>query len=162
MTVASEADATMSSQPSSASQSLSSRPLHLLLVAAPGPFRSSLRVLLAALPGSVIVTVADNGKQALEQARRQTPGMLLVDFARHGHYTLALTIHLRALNPSACLIVLVDDVNQQRDCLVRADAVVVKGIRAAHLIDLIETLIVSSSPVTPAVHDVAAERPSGS
>lgn len=116
-----------------------------LLVGPPGALRDSLRELVAAIPESV-VTVVDDAKAALSILEIRGPALVLVDFDAADPAVWTLVRALVSAHPRTRHIVLVDNVDEQRQAVsAGASVVLLKGFPASSLADVIRCLLLSTA-----------------
>ena len=116
-----------------------------LIVAQPGPLRDSLWAFLMSLPQIEIVRLVEDAPSALRVVTEYNPALVLVDtnLADNGVLNISRQIKVEGFQ-SRCLI-LTDNIQQQQEAIAAgADTVLVKGIPAAKLFEIIEELLSST------------------
>jgi DNA-binding NarL/FixJ family response regulator len=81
-------------------------PIRILIADDHRAFRDSLRQLCAVQEGFQVVGEAENGREAIELARRLEPDMILMDLRLPGLDAVAATATITQANPAARVIVL--------------------------------------------------------
>lgn len=113
----------------------------ILVVAAPGQLQEGLQVILATLPDTTVVVVADTSA-ALAQVSRLEPQLVLI-VARDGESTVR---SLGQAYPPARFLVLVPDAGQVGATLAGgADRVLVEGVPAGRLLASVRQLLAEAS-----------------
>ena len=115
-----------------------------LIVADSAQLRESLLILLRSIPEIAAIYQANDGQSALNITLEPKPTLVLLDhhLSRNGHFnTLG---RIKAKQPQARFVVLVGSEKQvQQAKIAGADVVLMKGVRAARLLDTIESLLES-------------------
>ncbi len=110
--------------------------IRVILAADHALVRAGLRVLLNDLPGVEVVGEADNGRDALELARRHRPDVALMDIGMPGLNGLDATVAMRRDVPGVRVVILSMHANEQymlRALRAGAAGYVLKGARLAEL-----------------------------
>lgn len=81
-------------------------PIRILLADDHAIVRKGLRALLVTEPGLEVVAEAENGQQAIAEARRLSPDVVLMDLVMPGTDGLEATRHIRAEQPEVRILVL--------------------------------------------------------
>jgi DNA-binding NarL/FixJ family response regulator len=119
-------------------------PASALIVAESPQLGESLLILLRSIPGIGAIHQANDGPSALAMSIELEPTLVLLDYhlSKNGHSnTLA---RMKARQPQAQFVVLVDNEDQvQRARAAGVDLVLIKGVRAATLLESIEKLLKS-------------------
>ena len=113
-----------------------------LLVIRPGPLRNSLQTLLTTLPQIEIIAEARDLSILHRMREEWQPDLILIEAAPI-EKMLPKSLHqIKQAWPNVWTIVLVDTMNQQQAAQVAgADAVLIKGFRAAQLVEIIEEVL---------------------
>ena len=113
-----------------------------LIVADSDQLRDSLLILLRAIPGIEVIHQVNDGPSALTLSAGLDPTVVVLDYdlsRKGGAKTLG---RIKAKRPQARFVALVDSEQQvQRAEAAGADVVLMKGVRAARLLDTIECLL---------------------
>ena len=121
------------------------QPKVALVIARPGPLRNSLFSLLHTLPQIEIVAEGRELPVLLRMGDKMQPNLVLMESdwpEDHIHESLR---QIKKEWTAARTVVLVDNVKQQRETkLAGADVVLIKGIRAANLMKIVEGLLSSN------------------
>jgi len=80
--------------------------IRILIVDDHAIVRKGLRALLVTEPGLEVVAEAENGQQAIAEARRLSPDVVLMDLVMPGTDGLEATRHIRAEQPEVRILVL--------------------------------------------------------
>jgi DNA-binding NarL/FixJ family response regulator len=118
-----------------------------LIIAGSAQLRDSLLVLLRALPQIETVCQAEDAPSALAMAPQVQPVLVLLDCDPAEDNLRPALDQIRATWPGArCLILIEDD--EDRRCLRGggADVTLVKGLRAATVLETIEGLLSADDP----------------
>lgn len=121
------------------------QPTIAMVVAKPGPLRNSLFSLMNTLPQIEIVAEGRDMSSLLRIGDKVQPNLVLMESdLPEGHVHESLE-HIKREWTATRTVVLVDNVGQQREAeLAGADVVLIKGIRAASLMEIIEDLLSSN------------------
>lgn len=98
--------------------------------------RAGIRSLLQNIPGVEVVAEADDGKQAIEQARTHQPDIVLLDIAMPGLSGLEVAEQLRTETPAVKIVILSMHTSQEyirRAMRAGASGYLLKGSRQAEL-----------------------------
>lgn len=115
----------------------------VLVAAAAGRMRNSLRFLLRTVPGIQIVGCADDSASALSLASDLRPALVLLDTNLPGEDTATVLQRIKddASQGQPRCLVLVDTRQQQRDAIAAgADVALLKGYPTTKLFEEIQTL----------------------
>lgn len=122
----------------------------VLIIANSTQIRDSLLVLLRAIPQVETVHQAADGPSALALRPHIRPSLVLLDYDSTPKELASDLIQLRAAWPQAQYLVLLDDEQDHRHVQsAGADAILVKGIRAATILETIEGLLPGEKPASP-------------
>ena len=114
-----------------------------LIIAKPGPLRNGLHAFLTAIPRIGTVTAVDDVASALQTDTGNLTAFVLLDSAAYDGGTAEAVRQVRARWPETGCIVLVDDIQQQREAEdTEADGTLIKGSPAAKLYSTIERLLI--------------------
>jgi DNA-binding NarL/FixJ family response regulator len=135
---------------------MSSQPISILLADDQDLIREALQALLATEPGIAVVGQARNGFEAVEQARRLKPDVVLMDVRMPGLAGPEATTRIkgdRALSRTRVLILTTfEDRDALRACLRSgADGFIGKGTSTSALIEAIRAVRRGESPLSPRV-----------
>jgi DNA-binding NarL/FixJ family response regulator len=113
-----------------------------LIVARSAQLRGSLLVLLRALPRIEEIYQADDGDSALRMSQQIRPALVLVDHDLSQIEVQATLERIKVAWPQTCSVVLLDDEQDRRGVeAAGADMVLVKGMLAAKVLDMIDAAL---------------------
>lgn len=117
-------------------------PKSALIIARPGQLRSSLQVLLAAIPHIEKVVLADDGPSGLAMVTEHRPTVMLLDCELFYEKLELILGQIKAGGPQTQCLVLVDDEQQHQVAeSAGADVVLMKGILASKFYATVEELL---------------------
>jgi DNA-binding NarL/FixJ family response regulator len=112
--------------------------IRLMLVEHYAPLRAHIHALLAHEPTFEVVADLESGTEAVNEARRLTPDLILMDVALPDADGLTLTRVIKQLQPDSCVVLLISSLKYRQSAL---DCGVTETIVKSDLIsDLISTL----------------------
>ncbi|MCJ7662088.1 MAG: response regulator [Anaerolineales bacterium] len=117
---------------------MASKPVLALIVASPSSLQNGLMALLTTISQISAVMVAEEASLALRMVRDHHPALLLLDVNLPESQTLLK--QLKTDWPKTRCILLVDSV-EQKEGVIDADAVLIKGFPAEKLIGTVEQLL---------------------
>jgi DNA-binding NarL/FixJ family response regulator len=115
----------------------------VLIVAHSAQIRDSLLVLLRAIPQIEAVHQAEDGPSALAMGQEIQPTLVMLDDDLPDDKALQILLgQMIAMWPQARCLVLLDDEQDRRSAQeAGADVVLVKGVRAATVLEMVEHLL---------------------
>jgi DNA-binding NarL/FixJ family response regulator len=117
-----------------------------LIIAPSARIRDSLLVLLRAIPQIETVYQAEDGPSALAVGLQVQPLLIMVDYDLPENELRTTLRQIKSAWPQAQRLVLLDDEQDHRPAQeAGADHVLVKGVRAATVLETIESLILEDS-----------------
>lgn len=120
-----------------------------LIVAQSAQIRDSLLVLLRATPQIETIHQAEDSHSALALGSDIQPALGVLDYNSTPDQLASDLINLRVAWPQARYLVLLDDEQDRRHVqFAGADVALVKGIRAATILEIIEGLLADEEPAT--------------
>jgi DNA-binding NarL/FixJ family response regulator len=120
-----------------------------LIVAQSAQIRDSLLVLLRATPQIETIHQAEDSHSALALGSDIQPALGVLDYNSTPDQLASDLINLRVAWPQARYLVLLDDEQDRRHVQsAGADVALVKGIRAATILEIIEGLLADEEPAT--------------
>jgi DNA-binding NarL/FixJ family response regulator len=115
-----------------------------LIVADSTQLRESLLILLRAIPGIEAIDQVHDGRSVLTISPGLEPTLVLLDYGLLRNGASRTLGRIKAKRPRARFVALVDSEKQvQRAQSAGADVVLMKGVRAARLLETIEGLLES-------------------
>ena len=131
---------------------MENQPTMALIVARPGPLRSSLISLASALPQIDIVAESRDMPSLLRMGAQLQPNLVLMETNLPGGHVHEALRYIHREWAATKTVVLVDDAAQQQEAeLAGADVVLFKGFRAANLMEIIEELLPQAAPLQTAL-----------
>jgi len=113
-----------------------------LLAVRPGPLRDALRVLMSTIPRIGIVQEARDAPSMLDMAIEHHPALVLLEAGLPGGGGWSAIDRIKAIWPEALFLVLADTCQEKRAArAAHADAVLLKGLPPAQLVETIEGLL---------------------
>jgi two-component system nitrate/nitrite response regulator NarL len=123
-----------------------------LIAARPGRMRDCLHALLKAVSHIQVIGCADDGASALKLVIEHEPNLVLLDTNLSEAQVYSVLEQIKATRSQTRCIVLADSIQQQRTAAAAgADAALIKGFRAAKLVEVIEELV-SGQQKSQALH----------
>jgi DNA-binding NarL/FixJ family response regulator len=117
-------------------------PALALIAARPMSLRHSLLALLARLPQIESIQSVEDTRSMLAVMSLTRPRLVVMDVNLPGESSDSVLAQMKAIAPRACLVVLVDQIEQQQELLATpVDLVLLKGYPAAELFSRIEQLL---------------------
>lgn len=121
-----------------------------VIVARPGPLRSSLRALMTTVPRIEILAETADPSALLRMGAEMRPNVVLLDASLPEEQVRAALRQIRAEWSQTRSIILVEDSHQQRKVRAAgADVALIKGYPAAKLIAAIEGLLAPENGEAP-------------
>ena len=122
----------------------------VLIISRSAQIRESLLVLLRAIPQIETVHQAEDAPTALAMEPEVQPALVLLDYDLPDDELRTVLGRIKAAWPQArCLVLLDDEQDRRRAEEAGADVVLVKGIRAATILETIEGLLSDDNPGPP-------------
>ncbi len=119
-----------------------------LIAVYPQSLRYSLQALLATLPPIKSVNSVADAAAAVAVAAALQPALAVLDMSLLGAEAENVLAQIKSVSPHTRYIVLVDNIEQQRAMIARAEAVLLKGFPAAELSTVIRHVL-NRSDETP-------------
>ncbi len=121
----------------------------VLVVAAPGRKRNSLRVLLRAVPQFAIIDLMDDASSALKSSVDCPPDLLVLDLSLSANGEWRILEQIRAEWPRTRCLILVNTIQQWRMAKeVNVDGVLVNGFSTSKFFALVEKLLSHRDRIT--------------
>ncbi|MBI3967109.1 MAG: response regulator transcription factor [Chloroflexi bacterium] len=116
--------------------------VRVVVVGKPGPVRDGLCALLTAIPQIDLVDQADNLQAALPDFGQRRPALVVIDSDVADNDIVAMLLEMRTGWPDARCVAFADDPGQQRAAKAAgASAALLKGARAAEIVNILECLL---------------------
>jgi DNA-binding NarL/FixJ family response regulator len=113
-----------------------------LLVVRPGPLLDALRVLMGTIRGIGTVQEARDAPCMLDMVRQYQPALVLLEAGLPGAEGWPAIERIKAIRPQARCLILADTCQEKRAAnAANADAVLLKGLPPAKLVETIERLL---------------------
>jgi DNA-binding NarL/FixJ family response regulator len=125
--------------------------MSVLIVSRPGPLQDGLQALLRTIPQIGTVDRASNAASALRSIAEHRPSLVLLDASLPSDSASALVKEIKSDELWRRCLVLADDVDQRKHIADSgADVVLLKGVLAAKLYEIVKELMTADAPMVPA------------